>query len=76
MKDAPTLVTALADVPIHRGPSDDAAPIGMVEAGARVYPMERSAGWVNVYPEALSVMPPDGGGFWVRANDLEPGQKR
>lgn len=76
MKDAPPLVTALADIPVHRRPDDEAQQIGVVEAGARVYPMERSAGWVNVYPEALAVMPPEGGGFWVRVKDLEPGQKR
>ena len=47
------------------------APRGVVEAGARGHPMDRSAGWVNVYPEALSVMPAQGIGFWVRAKDRE-----
>lgn len=53
---------------LRGGPKD--LTIGVVEQGAKVYPMERSAGWVNVYPESLVVMPPDSGGFWVRSEDL------
>ena len=44
---------------------DKDRPIGVVEPGAEVYIMETMAGWTNVLPKALYVVPPEDGGFWI-----------
>ena len=42
----------------------------MIEVGASFYPMEISHGWTNIMPEGLGILPPEGGGFWVRTSGL------
>ncbi|MBI4953921.1 MAG: hypothetical protein HY908_17990 [Myxococcales bacterium] len=70
LEGAPAAVAVPSEVPVYARP-ENGEPIGYVEAGARVFPMDRGGAWINVYPEGLGVMPPDGGGgFWIRASSL------
>ena len=70
LADPPQALVAQAELPIHRKPENSPNPIGFVEPGARFYPMEVSGEWTNIMPETLAVLPPDGGGFWVRTSGL------
>lgn len=74
IKDPPAVVVADKELPIHDKPQNRPSPIGYIEVGARFYPMEKSGEWTNVMPESLAVLPPDGGGFWVRTVGI-PGSK-
>jgi hypothetical protein len=70
IKDPPDVVIVSNEVPIHAKPENSPSSIGWLEPGARIYPMEVSGDWTNVMPESLAVLPPDGGGFWVRTSGL------
>lgn len=68
--DPPRLATAPKDIPIRSKRSEKAKPIGMLETGAQVYIMETVAGWTNVLPKKLHILPPEDGGFWIPASDV------
>ncbi len=70
IQDPPKVVVVERDMPIHAKPENAPTPIGWLEAGARIYPMEQSGDWTNILPESLAVLPPDNGGFWVRTAGL------
>lgn len=70
IKDPPTVLTATSELPIHRKPKNAVKGIGVVEVGAKFYPMEKTGDWTNIMPETLAVLPPDGSGFWVRTAGL------
>ena len=61
----PVLVTAPRPLPIRAFPSRDAATIGLVEEGAKVYVVGRQGPFARVRPEAFVVMPDGGADFWV-----------
>jgi hypothetical protein len=69
-EDPPRIATAQKDIPIRAKRSENAKPIGVLEAGAQVYIMETVAGWTNVLPKTLHILPPEGGGFWIPASDV------
>jgi len=69
IQDPPTPLVAIKALPIHRK-AENGDPIGEIETGADFYPMEQSGDWTNVMPVGLAVLPPDGGGFWVRTTGL------
>lgn len=69
-EDPPRLATAPKDIPVRAKRSEKAKPIGMVETGAQIYIMETVAGWTNVLPKALHILPPEDGGFWIPASDV------
>jgi hypothetical protein len=66
----PRIATATKDIPVRAKRSDKAKPIGVLEAGAQVYVMETIAGFTNVFPKDLHVLPPEGGGFWIPTSDV------
>jgi len=68
IQDPPAVVTASQQVRVYTQP--DGAMIGIIEAGAKVYPMEAAHAWRNTMPLGLGVLPTDGRGFWVRKNEL------
>jgi hypothetical protein len=66
------IVKAPVGMPL-RGKGDDSAPvIGSVQAGTEVAVLETILGWSNVVPTSFALMPPTGGGFWVKADVLIP----
>jgi hypothetical protein len=70
MQGTPTVVKASREVTVRRRPNDTAQIIGAVEPGGEVMVLETVLGWSNVVPTALVLMPPTGGGFWVKASEL------
>jgi len=70
LDNPPAVLVAEREVRIRSLPAVSGAEIGAIEKGARFYPMEVSGEWINVLPENLGVLPPDGGGFWVRREHL------
>jgi hypothetical protein len=67
---APRLVQATREIAVRFRRDEKEKPIGVIEPGAEVYVMETMAGWVNVLPKSLSVMPGDDGGFWIPVGDV------
>jgi hypothetical protein len=67
--DPPRIATAGRDIPIRARRDEKERPIGVVEAGAEIYILETVAGWTNVLPKKLYVVPPDEGGFWIPASE-------
>jgi hypothetical protein len=61
----PLLVTAPHDLPIRAFAARDAAEIGLVEKGARVYVVGRQGAFARVRPLAFVVTPSGPGDFWV-----------
>ncbi|MEZ4446769.1 MAG: hypothetical protein R3B72_47260 [Polyangiaceae bacterium] len=70
LSEPPAVLVAERELPIHDKPENRPSPIGFIEVGTRFYAMEQSGDWTNVMPETLAVLPPDGGGFWVRTSGL------
>lgn len=66
----PIVVKALREVPLRLTTSDQAKPVGVVEAGGEVYVMETITGWSSVLPHALNVLPAGDRSFWVRAAEI------
>lgn len=66
----PPLVRATKDVPVRALRDEKERPIGMLEAGAEVYVMERIAAFTNVLPKGLGLMPAEGLGFWIPTSEV------
>jgi hypothetical protein len=65
----PRIAKASKDIALRARRDEKERPIGAVESGAEVYVMETIAGWTNVLPKSLYVLPPDDGGFWIPAGE-------
>jgi hypothetical protein len=70
MDKPPRIATATKDILIRARRDERERPIGVVESGAEFYVMETVAGWTNVLPKALHILPPDDGGFWVVSSEV------
>ena len=70
LQNPPELLTATEELTIYHAPHRGSATLGVVEVGARFYPMEQSGEMTNVMPENLGVLPLDNLGFWVITADL------
>ena len=70
LDNAPRVVRATKEIPLRSKRDDKERPIGAIEPGAEIYVMEVMAGWANVLPKNLAVMPPDDGGFWIPSGDV------
>jgi hypothetical protein len=69
IENPPRIAKATKDIVIRARRDERERPIGVVEAGAEVYVMETVAGWTNVLPKDLHVLPPDEGGFWIVSSE-------
>ncbi|UQA57912.1 hypothetical protein [Polyangium aurulentum] len=67
--DPPRIATATRDIAIRARRDEKERPIGVVESGAEIYILETVAGWTNVLPKKLYVVPPEEGGFWIPASE-------
>lgn len=70
MDKPPRIATATKEIVIRARRDERERPIGVVEPGAEFYVMETVAGWTNVLPKALHILPPDDGGFWVISSEV------
>ncbi len=66
----PRIVRTTHEVPLRVAARDAAEPIGIIETGTNTYVLDVMAGWVSVMPEALDVVPVNGGRFWVKKSEL------
>jgi hypothetical protein len=57
-------------VDVPRAARDAEAPIGLIEPDTDVYVMDTAAGWANVLPKSLHVLPAGNLSFWVKAAEL------
>jgi hypothetical protein len=66
----PRTVKTTRDVPLRLAAKDAEAPIGVIESETEVYVMDTMAGWANVLPKSLHVLPAGEQSFWVKSADL------
>jgi hypothetical protein len=66
----PPLVRLTKEIPIRAKRDEKTKPIGVVEADAEVYVLETVAGWTNILPKHLGIVPPDDGGFWIPSSEV------
>ncbi len=66
----PKLVRPNKEVALRRAAKDAEQPIGVIEPGAETYVLDQVAGWANVLPKSLNVLPVAGGEFWAKSSDL------
>ncbi|HKY35979.1 MAG TPA: hypothetical protein VJN18_08575 [Polyangiaceae bacterium] len=66
----PRTVTTNRELPLRVAARDADPPVGVIEPETEVYVMDTVAGWANVLPESLHVLPADNLSFWVKASDL------
>jgi hypothetical protein len=66
----PRIATATKETLIRARRDERDRPIGVVETGAEIYVMETVAGWTNVLPKSLYILPPDDGGFWIPSSEV------
>lgn len=69
IENPPRVAKATKDIIIRARRDERERPIGVVEAGAEIYVVETVAGWTNVLPKELYVLPPDNGGFWILSSE-------
>ena len=70
LQGTPRAAKAPVTIPLRAAASDAALPIGAIEGGTEVLVLDVVAGWANVIPKSLAVMPAGSGAFWARAKEL------
>jgi hypothetical protein len=70
LPQAPRTVKTTRDVPLRLAAKDAEATVGVIEAETEVYVMDTTAGWANVLPKSLHVLPFGEQSFWVKNADL------
>jgi len=66
----PRVVKTTRELPLRLAARDAEAPVGVVEPDTEVYVMDTVAGWANVLPKSLHILPAGEQSFWVKAADL------
>jgi hypothetical protein len=66
----PKLVTTKKEVPLRLAAKDGEPTIGVIEPDTETLVLDQVAGWANVMPKSLHVVPPDNAQFWVKSSDL------
>lgn len=70
LEKAPRIVQTKRELPLRVAARDAEAPVGVIEADTDVYVMDTVAGWANVLPKSLHVLPFGNLSFWVKAAEL------
>jgi hypothetical protein len=70
LEKTPRIVQTKRELPLRVAARDAEAPIGVIEPDTDVYVMDTVAGWANVLPKSLHVLPAGNLSFWVKAADL------
>lgn len=70
LEKTPRIVQTKREVPLRISARDAEAPVGVIEPDTDVYVMDIVAGWANVLPKTLHVLPAGNNSFWVKAADL------
>ncbi len=66
----PRVLTTTRELPLRLAAKDAEVPVGVIEADTEVYVMDTVAGWANVLPKSLHVLPAGELSFWVKGADL------
>lgn len=70
LPQAPRTVKTTRELPLRVAARDNEPPVGVVEAETDVYVMDTVAGWANVLPKSLHILPAGELSFWVKSADL------
>jgi len=66
----PPVVRATREIPIRAKRDEAAKLIGVVQPDSEIYVLETVAGWTNVLPKHLGIVPPEDGGFWIPSAEV------
>lgn len=70
LPQTPRTVKTTRELPLRVAARDNDPPVGVVEAETEVYVMDTVAGWANVLPKSLHILPAGELSFWVKSADL------
>jgi hypothetical protein len=70
LPQTPRTIKTTRDLPLRVAARDSEPPVGVIEAETEVYVMDTVAGWANVLPKSLHILPADRLSFWVKSADL------
>ena len=70
LPQAPRTVKTTRELPLRVAARDSDPPVGVIEAETEVYVLDTVAGWANVLPKSLHVLPAAELSFWVKSADL------
>jgi hypothetical protein len=69
IESPPRIARAPRDIPIRFRRTESEVPIGAIEAGAEFYVFETVAGWTNILPTKVYVLPSETNGFWIPSSE-------
>lgn len=70
LPQTPRTVRTTRELPLRVAARDNEPPVGVIEAETDVYVMDTVAGWANVLPKSLHILPAGELSFWVKSADL------
>jgi hypothetical protein len=70
LPQTPRTVKTTRELPLRVAARDNEPPVGVIEAETDVYVMDTVAGWANVLPKSLHILPAGELSFWVKSADL------
>jgi hypothetical protein len=70
LEQTPRIVQTKREAPLRVAARDAEAPVGVIEPDTEVYVMNEVAGWANVLPKSLHVLPAGNLSFWAKSADL------
>lgn len=70
LQKAPRILRVARELPLRVAAREAEAPIGVIEPDTDVFVIDTVAGWANVLPQSLHILPADNLSFWVKAADL------
>jgi hypothetical protein len=70
LQQEPRVVRTSRELPLRLAAREAEKPIGVIEPETELYVMDTVAGWANVLPKSLHVLPAESSSFWVKAGDL------
>jgi hypothetical protein len=63
-------VRSKAELPLRVAARDAEAAVGVIEPETDIFVIDVVAGWANVLPQSLHILPADTLSFWVKSADL------
>jgi len=70
LPQTPRTVKTSRELPLRLAAKDAEPPVGVIEPDTDVFVMDTVAGWANVLPKSLHILPAGEQSFWVKATDL------
>jgi hypothetical protein len=70
LQKTPRILRVTRELPLRITAREAEAPVGVIEPDTDVFVIDTVAGWANVLPQSLHILPADNSSFWVKTADL------